>query len=347
MAATTPIPELPVPPLRTDGRADFTIKADALMAALPPMVVNINSRLTWIWEQVGVIDGYRQAAATSATNAAGSANAASGSATAAANSATAATNNGAVQVNLAKDQVALAQQAATAAQSAAQAAGAAAGLPGGRVPFTVLQINSAGNVSWGDGLIDKSNALPGQALMLGTGKTPQWAFPGQQVGDVLLTCRDPGALYLPANGSIRLQSAYPALFAKLGLIGGAIGTAWADYDYGGIATSLIAASLGGTVIVWQSQTQVRRSTDRGQTWANITTPSLGNNAADIKTDGAGTWIITSGSMASPFQCLRSTDDGQTWQLVALPAPNSGQGAGASWGKLLYCGNGVWLPEFIE
>lgn len=333
---------LPSPALPTDPEDVFDAKVGASLTAEQAMVPQINTSLTWIGDQVTAVDGYRQAAATSATNAASSATAANTSKNAAATSATQATTNGAAQVTLAAAQVTLAQQAATAAQSAAQAAGAAAGLPGGRVPFTVLQINSAGNVSWGDGLIDKSAALSGQALMLGSGKTPQWAYPGQQVGDVLLTCRDPGALYLPANGSIRLQSAYPALFAKLGLIGGAIGTAWADYDYGGVATSVIAASMGGTVIAWQSQTQVRRSTDRGQTWANITTPSLGGNAADIKTDGAGTWIITSTATAAPFQCLRSTDDGQTWQIVTLPAPNAGAGAGAAWGKLLYCGNGVWL-----
>ncbi|WP_062381975.1 WD40/YVTN/BNR-like repeat-containing protein [Pseudomonas abietaniphila] len=340
MAATTPIPLLPDAPSRSDGQAEFTAKADPFIAALPPMVVNINSRLTWIWEQVTAVDGYRQAAAQSAADAQGFAGSANTSKNAAAQSATDATNNGKAQVDLAKAQVTLAQQAATAAQSAAQAAGAAAGLPGGRVPYTVLQINAAGNVSWGDGLIDKTSAVPGQALMLGTGKAPKWDFPGQQIGDVLQTSRDPGALYLPANGSIRLQSAYPALFAKLGLIGGAIGTAWADYDYGGIATNVIAASLGGTVIAWQSQTQVRRSIDRGQTWTNITTPSLGANALDIKTDGAGTWIISSAATVSPFQFLRSTDDGQTWQLVTVPATSSG--AGGSWTKLLYCGGGVWL-----
>jgi hypothetical protein len=341
MAVPPLIPEMPPAPVRSQGQAAFNAVAEPFIAAMPPMVVNINIALTWIGQQVTAVDGYRQAAATSAGNAADSASAANAAKNAASQSAVDATNNGKAQVDLAKAQVLLAQQAAAAAQSAAQAAGAAAGLPGGRVPFTVLQINSAGNVSWGDGLIDKSSALPGQALLLGSGKTPQWGFPGQQIGDVVQSCRDPGALYLPANGSIRLQSAYPALFAKLGLIGGVIGTAWADYDFGGV-TGLFAGAPNGTIIIFQSRTQVRRSTDRGQTWTNVTTPDLGSNPGDMKTDGLGTWIIMSSTTASPFQCLRSTDDGQTWQIIALPAPNSGQGAGAAWVKLLYCGSGVWL-----
>ncbi|NBB11830.1 sialidase family protein [Pseudomonas sp. SLFW] len=343
MAAIPTLTPLPSPALSTDPEDVFNSKTDATLLAQQTFVnVDMNTKvIPGINQAVTDATSAKNAAAQSASDAAGSASSANTSKLAAAQSATDATNNGAAQVALAAQQVTLANQARADAQSAAQAAGAAAGLPGGRVPFTVLQINAAGNVAWTDGLIDKTNALPGQALMLGTGKTPQWVFPGQQIGDVLQTCRDPGSLYLPANGSIRLQSAYPALFAKLGLIGGAIGTAWADYDFGGV-TGIFAGAPNGTIIVWQSQTQVRRSTDRGQTWANVTTPSLGNNAGDIKTDGAGTWIIMSNITASPFQCLRSTDDGQTWQVVSLPPPNGGAGAGANWSKLLYCGNGVWL-----
>lgn len=334
MALPPIIPDLPPAPSRSDGPAGFTAKADAMVAALQPMVTAQNQQASWMNDTAQQV----HADAIYAGEAAGAADAAK---LAAQKAVTDAEQAGAAQVELAQDQVALSVAAKDEAQSAAQAAGAAAGLPGGRVPYTVLQINAAGNVSWGDGLIDKTNAVPGQALMLGTGKTPQWAFPGQQVGDVLISARDPGALYLPANGSIRLQSAYPALFAKLGLIGGAIGTAWADYDFGGV-TGSFAGSTSGTIIVVQSQTQVRRSADRGQTWANITTPALGSTTADIKTDGQGTWIISSTTTGSPWQILRSTDDGQTWQLVTIPAPNNGQGAGAGWDKLLYCGNATWL-----
>jgi hypothetical protein len=337
MAAPQP-PQLtlfPDPPLLTDDEDTYNARADDTVIAQQKFIPEINYALTWIGDQVLAVDGYRQAAATSATNAASSATAANASKTAAAQSALDATNNGKAQVDLAKAQVTAAQQAAAAAQSAAQAAGAAAGLPGGRVPFTVLQINAAGNVAWTDGLIDKTNALPGQALMLGTGKTPQWGFLGQQIGDVLQTCRDPGALYLPANGSIRLQSAYPALFAKLGLIGGSVGTNWADYDYGAAGATDIGASISGTVIAILGPTQIRRSSDRGLTWANITLPAVTSNQVFIsQTDNLGTWILSCGDR----QCLRSTDDGLTWQVVTMPLLTGG----GFWFKHIYCGNGIWL-----
>jgi len=200
-------------------------------------------------------------------------------------------------------------------------------------------VNAASTgVEWAPGVPNTLVGKTGQSIMLGADKLPYWGYAGQQIGDLLITSRNPGSLYLPANGSIRSQSAYPALFASLGLTGGAIGTAWADYDFGGVGGAF-AASLSGTVIVVQSTTQVRRSSDRGQTWANITTPLI-NGISDIKTDGNGTWIIMSGATSAPYQCLRSTDDGLTWQLVTLPATSSG--AGGNWTKLLYCGNNVWI-----
>ncbi|MFJ3487722.1 WD40/YVTN/BNR-like repeat-containing protein [Pseudomonas sp. NPDC090202] len=318
MAAPTPIPELPVPPVRSDGPADFTAKADALMAALPPMVVNINSRLTWIWQQVLVVDDYRQQAATSAGNAQTYANAANSSKNAAAQSAIDATNNGAAQVALAAAQVALAQAARADAQSAAQAAGAAAGLPGGRVPYTVLQVNAAGNVSWGDGLIDKTAAVPGQALMLGSGKTPQWAFPGQQIGDVLISARNPGSLYLPANGGIRLKSAYPQLAALVGAINGVVGTNWANVAVAAAVNGL-AASTAGTVI-YSAVGVVYRSTDRGQTFGSAINLPISQALTSLETDGNGNWIgLSSANSGATQVCVYSNDDGLTWAQAAMPA----------------------------
>ncbi len=335
---------LPRAPSRADGQEAFNQYADPFIAAMPPMVVQVNASLTWIGQQVTTIDGYRQAAATSAT-------ASATSATAAANSATQATTNGATQVTLAAAQAQAAAAAKTDAQAAlastqavAAAAQSSAGLPSlvGNA-YKVLGVNSAANgVGWVYGLPNASIAKTGQSVMLAADKSPYWGYAGQQVGDILFTARNPGALYLPANGSIRSQSSYPVLFAALGLIGGVIGTAWADYDFGG-ASGVHTASLSGTVIVWQSATVIRRSTDRGQTWANITTPTLlGGAAADIKTDGAGTWIILSSITSAPYQCLRSTDDGLTWQSVTLPATSSG--AAGVWIKLIYCGNGVWMAS---
>jgi hypothetical protein len=338
MAATTPIPLLPDAPSRSDGQAEFTAKADPFIAALPPMVVNINTRLTWIWEQVGVIDGYRQAAATSATNSANSATAANLSKNAAAQSAIDATNNGAAQVALAAAQVTLAQQAATAAQSAAQAAGAAAGLPGGRVPYTVLQINAAGNVSWGDGLIDKTAAVPGQALMLGTGKAPKWDFPGQQIGDVLISARNPGALYLPANGGIRLKSAFPQLAALVGAINGVIGTTWANVAVASTVAT-VAASTSGTVI-YSGTGVVYRSLDSGLTFGSPITLPITASLSSLDTDNNGNWIGLSSANSSATQiCVFSNDDGLTWAQASMPGLAAG---GYSYNRVRYVGGSSWF-----
>jgi hypothetical protein len=143
-AQTTPplIPELPPAPSRSEGQAAFNITAGPFIAAMPPMVVNINIALTWIGQQVTAVDGYRQAAATSAGNAADSASAANAAKNAAAQSAIDATNNGAQQVQLAAQQVTAAQQARDSAQAAAAAAQASAGLPALNGAGNLLTINS-------------------------------------------------------------------------------------------------------------------------------------------------------------------------------------------------------------
>jgi hypothetical protein len=72
-APTTPpplIPEMPPAPSRSEGQAAFNLTAGPFIAAMGPMVVNINIALTWIGQQVTAVDGYRQAAAASAQTAA-------------------------------------------------------------------------------------------------------------------------------------------------------------------------------------------------------------------------------------------------------------------------------------
>jgi hypothetical protein len=359
MAAPQP-PQLtlfPDPPLLTDDEDTYNARADDTVIAQQKFIPEINYAPTWIGQQVTAVDGYRQAAATSAGNAADSASAANSSKNAAAQSAIDATNNG-------KAQVQLAQQAAAAAQAAAQAAGAAAGLPGGRVPFTVLQVNSAGNVSWGDGLIDKASALPGQALMLGAGKVPKWDYPGLRVGDILQTAKNPGALYLPASGGVYLQSAYPALFAVLGLIANPAGQVWSadtvnNLSAGGLETDGKGVWLrgskrstddavtwvnGGTSAdvygndgkgVWIAGTTGvwRRSTDNGATFTEVwraSTIGTGYPSYGAKTDGNGTWIAH-GYIGLP---RRSTDNGVTWTEITTSVTQIG--------GVLFLGNNVWI-----
>ncbi len=115
--ATPVIKALPAAPTRSDGADDFAAKADTFVAALPPLVVQINSTSEWIGGQVAAAEGYKNAAATSAQMAAEQAEIASGAGGAAAE-----------QVALAAQQVTLATQQAVNAANSAAAAEAAGGL---------------------------------------------------------------------------------------------------------------------------------------------------------------------------------------------------------------------------
>lgn len=48
MATPPVIPDLPAAPTRGDGSADFTPKADAMIAALQPMVTAQNQQASWM-----------------------------------------------------------------------------------------------------------------------------------------------------------------------------------------------------------------------------------------------------------------------------------------------------------
>lgn len=361
MALPTPVAPLPTAPSRADGPVIFNQRADPFIAALPPMVVQFNLNITWIGQQVTTIDGYRAAAAQSATDAATSATTAGQKVTLAA-----------AEVTKAVTARQGAEAARDAAQVAAQAAGAAAGLPAPRVPFTVLQVNAAGNVAWGYGVPDTSAALAGQALILGAGKVPSWGYPVGQVGDVLYTSRNPGAGYLPANGGVYLQAAYPQLFALVGLLGGlrltsfvskafapvldnfefgengvilaystAAGTVnniYRSTDYGNTFSLAVAAvdaatisrllHLGGSVwLALLGATKVLRSTDNGSTWSPI---NVGGTAAYAETDKNGTVILSTST-----NVLRSVNYGATFSGIS----NYGFTLGAIF---KYVGNSRWV-----
>ncbi|MQU58605.1 hypothetical protein GHO26_12530 [Pseudomonas helleri] len=111
------ISNLPPAPNRSDAPADFTPKADAMIGALQPMVVQINIALQWMNGRLTDAQAAQAAAAASAQTATEQAAIASGAGGAAAE-----------QVQLAKNQVALATTQATNAANSAAAAEAAAGL---------------------------------------------------------------------------------------------------------------------------------------------------------------------------------------------------------------------------
>ena len=338
------ISNLPPAPTRSDAPADFTPKADAMIGALQPMVVELNASFGWVATQVNAAEGYKNAAATSAGAAANSATAANASKNAAAQSAINATNNGAEQVALAAEQVVLANTARNSAEVLAAAAQAAAGAPSllGNAN-KVLRVNAAG-----------------------TGVA--WAYE-QQIGDLLSTARNPGAPYLPANGTVYLQSAYPELFAKVGLIGNPAGLVWTftantdatlksaigtdgkgvwirgnkrSTDNGAtfpttVATLRVATTAivndGGSVWVANYPPDIYRSTDNGLTFAaNAGVFPGALEAGQLATDKAGTWIGI--CYGNHFKV--SKDNGLTWNQPAT-APVGAQG-------VVFIGNNTWITS---
>lgn len=312
MALPTITP-LPAAPSRSEGPAAFNLKADPFIAALPPFVLQANLLAVAINEALASIATSVQAAALSATAANDSAVAANNSKVAAQQAVIDAGQAGAAQV-------ALAVAAKNEAQAAAIAAGAGAGIPGQRTPFTVLGITSAGALAFMWGIPDTSVGKTGQSVMLAADKKPYWGYSGQQIGDTLITSRAPGSLYLPADGSIRLQSAYPTLFAQVGLIGGNYIASWAQVTVPfSSAMNAVESGANGTTIAFTGSTSAYRSLDKGLTWQPIVLPA--NGGLSIATDGIGTWI---GSiLGSSGQCLVSVDDGLTWTAKATPGTVAG------------------------
>jgi len=176
------IGDLPPAPTRSDGAADFTPKADAMIGALQPLVVQVNIATQWMNGRLTDAQAAQAAAAASATAAADSATLAGQKVGLAAD-----------QVGLATTQANNAAASAISAQAYAQAAGAAVGPP--PVANRFLGTDGAGVPGW------KEIVIP----------------PAFSVGDILdssrtLTVPD----WLTCDGAVYLQASYPALFAKIG-----------------------------------------------------------------------------------------------------------------------------------
>lgn len=216
----------------------------------------------------------------------------------------------AVDTNV-SEQVAAATAAANSAQASAAAAQAAAGLPsltGNEGKF--LGVNPAAN---------------------GVG----WYDVGQKVGDTLTTARAPDASYLSMNGAIYLQSAFPALFAILGLIGGDVGVNWSSVASGYTSVLKIVRSPNGTLVgITSLSNTVVRSTDNGLTWSSINAGVV-TYATDIDTDGSGKWIIGLSAAVGGSQLRVSTDDGLTWSTGSASISNNPV-------FCRYLGSNIWL-----
>lgn len=311
MVTSTPIPPLPQAPSRSDGQAAFNLYADPFIAAMPPMVVNINTRLEWIATQVNAAEGYKNAAAISAGAAADSAIAASGFKDAAAQ-----------QVGLAADQVALAntakgeaQAARDSAQNFAAAAGSAAGTPAlaGKSGKALVVNANADGVLWGD----PYPAYAGKARMslqvLPNEQGVRWVDVGDRIGDVLVSARNPGALYLPADGAVYLKSAYTELFQLLGLLGGTKANSWSTITsgFGSDEIKGAATNSSGVWIFLSSTGVIRRSVDDGLTLTTIVGVTV-TNGTGVVYCGNSTFIAFGNFNSYVF---KSTDNGLTWAVI--------------------------------
>lgn len=353
---------LPRSPSRADGQEAFNQYADPFIAAMPLMVVQINAAMTWVGQQGTIIDGYRQSAEASAS-AADQARAAAVIAKDAAQAAvTAADAAGAAQVELAAAQVALAatQAGLATTNGAAQVAQAAQ-------QAQLATTNGEAQVAQATGIKNQTATIRDQTQILAdavqaaaglpsyTGKLGwvltskedgsgvEWR-PRSRVGETMTVAGTLDATWLPLIGGLYLQSAYPALFAKIGILGVIAGDTWAAYS-----TTVGGAVLGGKVKIGkdnvmmafgQANSGVYRSTDGGLTWALISLSavlgSTGHSMQSLETDKKGVWVCTAYSGTVNTFAVRSTDNGLTWALIPLAQMPFGL-----WIGLATDGNGVW------
>ncbi len=300
MATVVPsVPELPPAPQRQMSSSTYPVVADTWAAAINPWTLKVNLFGTWMGQQIDGIAISKQAAQQAAAAAADSASAANSSK----NAAAAQVGFAADQVQLAADQVVLANAARNSAEVLAAAAQAAAGAPSllGNA-YKVLRVNAAGTaVAW----------------------TSE-----QQIGDLLSTARNPGAPYLPANGTIYLQSAYPELFAKVGLLSNPAGSVWtftANTDVvlkAGIGTDGKGVWIRGN----------KRSNDNGVTFPTNIVALGGGTITSVVNDGGNVWMA-----ASAPNLYRSTDNGVTFTMQANVHPGATEG-----GQLVTDKAGTWI-----
>lgn len=331
-----PITPLPAPALPTDPEAVFDTKAGVSLTAQVAMVPEINAALAWVAGALVDTNGYKDAAATSAGNAADSASSAS--------------TVGGQAVTAAQAARDAAAASAASAQTSAAAAGAAAGQP-----------SLVGN--------------GGKALCAKLDETGvEFKSVGQQVGDILVTARIPDASYLPAN-KIYLQSAYPELFAKLGAqpnfsatnsasgtlpvaCWGVAGSSTTFVTFGvtpgtktdtayrssdgitwvpgtmPVSAYWVAATYGGGLFVAVGQSgpagaAIATSPD-GITWTPRTVPSGAISLDHLSVGyGNGRFVITPKNGVTGI----TSTDGITWTAITLP--HSGSWEGVSYGNGIF------------
>lgn len=279
------IGDLPPAPTRSDGPADFTPKADAMIGALQPLVVQSNIAIQWMNGRLTDAQAAQAAAAASAA--------------AAADSASSAATVGGQAVAAAQAARDAAAASALSAQASAEAAGASANFPAFVDGLDVLQVKP-----------DKTGV--------------QWGKVGQAIGDVLETTRTPDATYLLCD-TIYTRAAYPELFAIIGTQGekdDGVNPASISHGLGsaewaiqvGMNDVFVAIGLTGNS---DTGGVAGRSTDKGLTWSPIPTLMGGYSLKSLATDGVGTWVATMLRSGNTAAVARSTDNGLTWTVSNL------------------------------
>ena len=186
---------------------------------------------------------------------------------------------------------------------------------------------------------------PGDSLQVNAARTGLVFGPNDgKVGDVLISARNPGPLFVPANGGIRAQSALPSLLGVLGFLGGQVGQQYATVGAGTTTTVVDVASApnpnGGPPLVMQITLglSVNFSSDGGATWAPAATLNT-NGATSISYDELNKlWLV---SYSGINQLSYSPDNGATWVATAA---NAVLPTGIS--KIVADANGVWLATGV-
>lgn len=318
------ITPLPPAPTRADAPSDFTAKADAFVAAQVGMVTEFNASAAFVDQRA--TDADASAAAAAASEQAVEADRLE----VVTRADEVATNTNTVVARadeVAANTLQVAQDTQQVAEDAQAVADALASIADGPVASvngkTGVVIIGAGDV------LPPFSGNTRRALVVNSDESGvEWGDAGQKIGDVLITARTPDATYLPATGSIYMQSAYPDLFGMVGLIGESAGVSWNVTEVeAGTGNSYIAAAPDGTCIRVGTYPAISR--DFGVTWEAGSVPA---NMTMIATDGSGTWIAATGTTTASVRY--SNDNGITWGASSVL---SGGGPTA-----IGHGNGVWV-----
>lgn len=148
------------------------------------------------------------------------------------------------------------------------------GAGGNNTSASSIDLNPSGEIQFRGGAIPATGvnlpltaSIDASGNMTVVGNITAANLTGAQTGDMLLTARAPGAGWLK-QGTVYLQSSYPALYALVGLIPDAPpGRLWASGTSPGSLNDLCVTDEGTLIAVGNNA--VWRSTNKGSSWSKI------------------------------------------------------------------------------